>query len=70
MTYKSRKCYRKDERNYLQICDEYVTKNFDQQIFKNLGQGTKEEVAEVLAALVDAPGFSEHVDSTLYEYSC
>tara|TARA_B110000285_G_C14892387_1_gene499144 strand:- start:258 stop:392 length:135 start_codon:yes stop_codon:yes gene_type:complete len=44
-----------------------VAKNFDQQIFKNLGQGMREEVAEVLAAIVDAPGFLEYVSSTLKE---
>ena len=65
VTYKTRKCLRGGERNFLQICDEYVAKNFDQQIFENLGQGMKEEVAEVLAAIVDAPDFSEHVDSTI-----
>ena len=65
VTYKTKKCQRGGERNFLQICDEYVAKNFDQQIFENLGQGMKEEVAEVLAAIVDAPGFSEHVDSTI-----
>jgi hypothetical protein len=57
VNYNSRKCYRKRERNYLQICDEFVAKNFDQSIFENLGQDMREEVAEVLAAIVDPPGF-------------
>ena len=46
----------------MEICDEYLDKNFDQQIFTNLGQNFKESIAEALAALISPPGFSDYIE--------
>jgi len=61
----SDKRYRHEQPNFLEICDQYVTQNFDSEIFQNLGQNFMETVAEAIAALVDIAGFQNYVCSTL-----
>ena len=53
----------------MEICDDYVDKNFDQQIFTNLGENFKESIAEALAALINPPGFSDYLELKLEELS-
>mgnify|MGYP006906967947 FL=1 len=65
MGFTSDKRHRHKQPNFLEICDQYVTQNFDSEIFQNLGQNFLETVAEAIAALVDIAGFQNYVCSTL-----